>query len=164
MNKAIFLDRDGVINEEVGEYITRVADFKVLPHAVEGIKKFNDAGWQVVIITNQGGIAKGLYTAAELDQMHRLMQQQLAEVTAHVDLIYYCPHHPDFGKCLCRKPDSLMVQKALARLNVSPVHAAFIGDKQRDIESAAGASVKGFLIEPNENWVPLADEIIQKIS
>jgi D-glycero-D-manno-heptose 1,7-bisphosphate phosphatase len=160
MNKAIFLDRDGVINEEVGEYITRVADFKVLPHAVEGIKKFNDAGWQVVIITNQGGIAKGLYTAAELDQM----QQQLAEVTAHVDLIYYCPHHPDFGKCLCRKPDSLMVQKALARLNVSPVHAAFIGDKQRDIESAAGASVKGYLIEPNENWVPLADEIIQKIS
>jgi D-glycero-D-manno-heptose 1,7-bisphosphate phosphatase len=164
MNKAIFLDRDGVINEEIGEYITRAVDFNVLPHAIEGIKKFNDAGWQVVIITNQGGIAKGLYTAAEVDKMHRLMQQQLAGVNARVDLIYYCPHHPDYGKCLCRKPDSLLVQKALARLRIMPNHAAFIGDKPRDVEAAIGAAVQGYLIEPNENWLPLADEIIQKIS
>ncbi len=152
MNKAIFLDRDGVINKEIGDYISCKEEFKILPHAISNIKKLNDAGFLVVVITNQGGIAKGLYTKNDLAEMHDLMTQELAKAGAHIDLIYYCPHHPDFGKCLCRKPASLLVQKAMARLNIDAKKSIFIGDRQRDIDAATSAGVKGSLINSNEDW------------
>ncbi len=163
MNTAIFLDRDGVINEEVGAYITTKDDFKVLEHAITNIKKFNEAGVKVVVITNQGGIAKGMYTELTLKEIHESMVSELARAGAFVDLIYHCPHHPDFGRCLCRKPASLLVQKAIARLHIDQHKSAFIGDKQRDMDAASGAGVAGYLIDSNQDWTDIADEIILKM-
>jgi D-glycero-D-manno-heptose 1,7-bisphosphate phosphatase len=161
MKKAVFLDRDGVINVEVGDYIKKIEDFFVLEHAVVNIKKLHAAGYKIIVITNQGGIAKGMYTLNELHSMHDKMLAQFHAEGADVDEVYYCPHHPDFGMCLCRKPSSLLVEKALAKFNIDPAQSIFIGDKQRDIESANGAGVKGFLIHENEDWSGIIDDLIK---
>lgn len=161
MNKAVFLDRDGVINHEVGNYITRFEDFHLLPFAVGHIRNLCDAGYKVVVITNQGGIAKGLYTHAELDRMHKALHDAVQQAGAQIDAIYYCPHHPEFGNCLCRKPGSLMVEKAIARFQIDPTRSVFIGDKPRDMEAAEGAGVRGILIHENSDWGPIVEELLK---
>lgn len=152
MNTAVFLDRDGVINYEVGDYIKRFEDFKLLPHAVKHIAALTQKGIKVFVVTNQGGIAKGLYSIFELDKMHQYMVAEVEKAGGKITEVYYCPHHPDYGMCLCRKPGSLMVQKAVAKYNINPKTSVFIGDKERDIVCAEGAGVKGFLIDENEDW------------
>jgi D-glycero-D-manno-heptose 1,7-bisphosphate phosphatase len=161
MSKAVFLDRDGVINVEIGDYIKRVEDFSVHPHAVQNIRRLYEAGYKIIVITNQGGIAKGLYTCDELEGMHAVMMKAVHEAGADIDAIYFCPHHPDFGVCLCRKPGSLLVEKALAKFNIDPAQSIFIGDKLRDIEAANGAGVTGVLIHENEDWTGIIDNLIQ---
>jgi D-glycero-D-manno-heptose 1,7-bisphosphate phosphatase len=160
--KAIFLDRDGVLNHEVGDYIKRFEDFKILPHVIPGLKIFTEAGYLLVIITNQGGIAKGLYDRHEMDKMHAYLNAELAKENIHFADIYFCPHHPQTTECLCRKPGSLLVEKALSKHNINPSLSFFIGDKQRDIVCGEAAGVKGILIEPNEDWVPHAEKICSK--
>jgi D-glycero-D-manno-heptose 1,7-bisphosphate phosphatase len=152
MNKAVFLDRDGVINLEVGDYIQRFEDFKLLPHAVKYIAALSQKGIKVFVITNQGGIAKQLYTVAELEKMHQYMFEEVERAGGHITEAYFCPHHPDYGLCLCRKPGSIMVEKALAKYDIDAASSIFIGDKERDIVCAEAAGVKGFLIEENEDW------------
>lgn len=158
--KAIFLDRDGVLNNEVGDYITKVSDFFILPHVAEGLSLLRDAGYIFIIVTNQGGIAKGLYTRNEMHQMHQILVEQMAHFNIVFHEIYYCPHHPDFGKCICRKPNPVLVEKAIAKHNINPSQSYFIGDKQRDIDAGAACGVNGILIEPNENWIPRIKNII----
>jgi D-glycero-D-manno-heptose 1,7-bisphosphate phosphatase len=157
MNTAVFLDRDGVINKEVGDYIKRFEDFTLLPHAVKHIAALTQKGIKVFVITNQGGIAKQLYTMAELEKMHRYMLAEIQKAGGQITEVYYCPHHPDYGICLCRKPGSLMVEKALAKYDIDATSSLFIGDKERDIVCAEGAGVKGFLIKENEDWGRLVD-------
>lgn len=152
MNRAVFLDRDGVINLEVGDYIKSFADFKLLPHALKHIAALSQKGVKVFVITNQGGIAKQLYTVAELEKMHQYMFAEVEKAGGEITEAYFCPHHPDFGMCLCRKPGSLMVQKAIAKYNINPATSIFIGDKERDVVCAEGAGVKGYLIKENEDW------------
>ena len=152
MNRAVFLDRDGVINLEVGDYIQCFEDFKLLPHAVKYISALTRKGIKVFVITNQGGIAKQLYTLSELEKMHKYMQAEIAKTGGVITETYFCPHHPDYGLCLCRKPGSLMVEKALAKYEVDASASVFIGDKERDVVCAEGAGVKGFLIQENEDW------------
>lgn len=152
MNKAVFLDRDGVINRENGEYVSRPENFVILPHAPKYIARLNKKGYLVIVITNQGGIAKGLYTHATLDEMHQHMLREIKATGGHIDAIYYCPHHPDFSKCICRKPESQMIEKALAKFQIDPQQSLFIGDKQRDMDAAAGAGIRGIIIEENEDW------------
>lgn len=159
MLRLILLDRDGVLNRELGDYVTSVADFEVLPHVVSNLLRLKEMGCKFIVITNQSGIAKQLYTHETLQRIHEKLLHELAGHGLQMDEIYYCPHHPDFSKCLCRKPGSSMVEKALARFGVKPHEAIMIGDTARDVEAAQGAGVKGYRISSNEDWSGIIDEL-----
>jgi D-glycero-D-manno-heptose 1,7-bisphosphate phosphatase len=152
MCKAVFLDRDGVVNREIGDYIKRPEDFELLPHAVKYIAALHQNGVKIIVVTNQGGIAKGFYDETILLEMHHTMITTIEKAGGKITEVYYCPHHPDFGACLCRKPGSLLAQKAIAKHGITAAESIFIGDKQRDVECAEGAGVKGYLIDENEDW------------
>ncbi len=157
--KAVFLDRDGVINHDPGDYTKSVDEFTVLPGVVESMLKWQQDGFGLIVITNQGGLAKGLYTEDDLHAMHQYFQGICALQGVVVDAFYYCPHHSDFHKCLCRKPGSLLIEKALHHFQLNPQDCVMIGDKQRDMDAAAGAGVKGILIKTNAGLYPgLIDE------
>lgn len=161
MKQAVFLDRDGVLNREKGDYITRIEDFELLPHIFNNLKRLQEAGFLLIVISNQGGIAKGLYTHAGLKQMHDFLMGELDKQEIELSEIFYCPHHPSTGKCLCRKPDSLLVEKAIAKYNIQPDASFFIGDKPRDIEAGLKAGVKGMLIEANADWTKEVTAILK---
>lgn len=153
MNKAIILDRDGIINVEIGDYIKCFEDFTIIKQLGESLKTLKEMGYIFVVITNQGGLAKKLYDVQELDKMHEYLIQEMKKYDVHFEEIYYCPHHPDFnGKCLCRKPGSQLVEKAIARFNIDASKSFFVGDKQRDIDAGNAVGVKGILVESNPDW------------
>lgn len=164
MNKAVFLDRDGVLNKELGAYVTRLEDFEVLDHVPQNLHRLQDAGYLLIVITNQGGIAKQLYTEETLAQMHTHLKEVLLEHGVKLDAIYHCPHHPDFGECLCRKPKSLLVEKAIGKFCIDPISSWFVGDKQRDMQAAEGAGVRGLLIDANANWSGEVEQILHSSS
>jgi D-glycero-D-manno-heptose 1,7-bisphosphate phosphatase len=150
-NKAIFLDRDGVLNHEIHDYITRLDDFKVLEYQIPPLKKLYDEGYLLVIITNQGGIAQQRYTEKTLAEMHTDLKLKFEAQGALITHAYYCPHHPTVsGDCSCRKPKSGMLLEAIATYHIDPELSVMIGDKPRDVEAANGAGVKGILIAPDE--------------
>ena len=149
--KAIFLDRDGVIIRERGEYTWLLEDMKINPGVAEGLRKFSEAGFMLIVISNQGGIAKELYTKEDTDYLHLHISRNLSLSGIKIEEYYYCPHHPDKGNCLCRKPDSLLLEKAIARFNIDPLQSYFIGDNERDIEAGIKAGVKTIKIEANDN-------------
>lgn len=160
MIKLILLDRDGVINKESGAYVTNPGDFELLPHVIPNLIKLKNAGIKVAVITNQGGIAKGLYTHQTLSKIHDKLNSALSAHGLVFDEIYYCPHHPDFGKCLCRKPASIMIEKALARFGFDAAEALMIGDTQRDVDAAEAAGAKAIRVESNQDWSFVIDEIL----
>ncbi len=150
-NKAVFLDRDGVLNKELGDYVCRVADFKVLEHNFKPLLELQERGYLLIVITNQGGLAKGWYTDVDLSKMHQHLRKTYAEQGIHLTYIYYCNHHPEYnGKCLCRKPGSIMLEKAIARYRVDAAKSYFIGDRERDVLAGEAAGVKGILIDSDQ--------------
>ena len=159
MNKAVFLDRDGVINRELGHYCEKVEDFEILQDVGRSIKVLKDAGFLVIVISNQGGIAKGLYTEADINAMHSKLCDYLSNFGATIDDFYFCPHHDSVSKCLCRKPNSLMIEKAMTVYDINPALSYMIGDGKRDIEAAERAGVKGILIEPNSGILEICKQI-----
>ena len=151
MNKAIFLDRDGVLNHEIYDYICRVEDFKILEYQIPVLKRFFDEGYLLIVITNQGGIALKRYTEEELAVMHQLLRNAFVKKGAEITAVYYCPHHPKAGDdCKCRKPGSKMLLDAIEMFEVDPKQSIMIGDKPRDIEAGEGAGVKGMLVASDE--------------
>lgn len=158
MNKAIFLDRDGVINVERG-YTHLLEDFIILPDLIEALQLFIKKGYLLIIISNQSGIAKGLYKQSEVEVLHNYLVEELKKSNITFSEIYYCVHHPDVSRCICRKPDSLFVEKGLARFNIDPKRSYFIGDKDRDVEAAAKAGVTGILIESNISLKTILEQI-----
>ena len=155
MNKAVFLDRDGVLNKELGDYVCHFEDFKVLEHNFTALKELQDRGYLLIVITNQGGLAKGWYSANVLDQMHTQLITTYAEQGVLISEVYYCNHHPEYnGKCLCRKPGSLMLEKALARFGIDASQSYFIGDRERDVIAGEAAGVTGILIDSDQ---PIGD-------
>lgn len=149
-NKAVFLDRDGVINKEIGNYITRPEEFQLVPGIGKSLKKLMDKGYLLIVITNQAGIAKGLYSHETLHEIHQRMEKELSPDGVKLTAIYYCPHHPDFdGPCLCRKPGSLMLEQAIEKFHIDVDQSFFIGDRDRDIEAGNKVGVTGFKIESN---------------
>lgn len=162
MNRAVFLDRDGVLNHDPGDYTCSLEEFEVLPEVISNLKLLNAAGWKLIVITNQGGIAKGRYNAREVQAMHDYLQGLCILEGFRIDDFYFCPHHPDFSACLCRKPGSLMIEKALAKHQLSAALSVMIGDKERDIIAAAGAGVRGKLISTNASWKHLAAELARE--
>lgn len=147
---AVFFDRDGVLNIDHG-YTYRSQDFQWMTGAVQTIKFFNDHNYQVFVITNQSGIARGYYTEQDVQQLHQFMNDELKKHDAHIDAFYYCPHHPagvvtEYKKaCACRKPQPGMIQQACAEWNVDIVHSVMIGDKHSDVEAANAAGIAGHL-------------------
>jgi D-glycero-D-manno-heptose 1,7-bisphosphate phosphatase len=149
-NKALFLDRDGTINNDEGKYyIFKPSDFQLNEGVGERVKQFQDEGYLIIIISNQGGIAKGIYSHADVTKVHDLMTEKFNYWGVKLTEIYYCPHHQGIGNCLCRKPESLMIEKAIARFNIAAENSLFIGDSSRDIEAAERVGVKAIQIRTN---------------
>jgi len=141
---AVFLDRDGTINEEMG-YINHLSRFRLLPEAARAIRLLNDAGLMVVVVTNQSGAARGYFPASLVDEVHRHLQDLLAQAGARVDAIYTCLHAPDAG-CPCRKPRPGLILTAAQDLDLDLSRSYLIGDRYQDIETAANAGVQGILV------------------
>jgi histidinol-phosphate phosphatase family protein len=146
---AVFFDRDGVLNHDTG-YTHRVEDLKWIPGAIETIRRMNDTGALVFVITNQAGIARGYYTQADVDRFHAAMVADLAREGAHLDAFYVCPYHPDASIETYRhhdhpdrKPNPGMILRALAEWPIDPSRSVLIGDQETDIEAARRAGVAG---------------------
>jgi D-glycero-D-manno-heptose 1,7-bisphosphate phosphatase len=161
MNKAIFLDRDGVINREYNRgYTYTVEAFIINDDVMEALKVFRERGYLLILITNQSGISKDIYKHEDVANTHGYLIDELKKNSLHLDAIYYCPHHPEFdGNCLCRKPDSGMLEKAMARFQIDPLQSYFIGDAKRDIEAGKKAGLQTIFIESNSSMIPLLDQI-----
>lgn len=141
----LFLDRDGTLNEEVN-YLSDPADLRILPGVPEAIRRFNAAGWTVVIITNQSGIGRGYFTTETVAAVHAALTAELAAQGARVDAIYVCPHHPD-AQCNCRKPKPALYQQALADLELPDALCVAIGDKMTDLEPGRALGCRTILVQ-----------------
>jgi len=151
LRRAVFLDRDGTINEE-REYLHRVEDFAFIPGAPEAIRDLRRAGFLVIVVTNQSGIGRGYYDEAALARLHAHMDKELALVGAAVDAYYYCPHHPRHGvgdyrrECDCRKPLPGMLLSAAREWHVDLGASYVVGDKMVDVEVALAAGCRPILV------------------
>jgi histidinol-phosphate phosphatase family protein len=131
----VFLDRDGILNEKMpeGQYVTRREEFRILPGVPEALRRLNKAGMRVIVVTNQRGIARGLYTVADVEDIHSSFQELLAREGAHIDAFFVCPH--DEGKCNCRKPLPGLYEQAVAQFpSIAPETSVMIGDSLSDME------------------------------
>lgn len=144
-HRAVFLDRDGVLNEERGDYTWRLDDFRVLPDVPDALARLHAAGYRLIVVTNQAGIARGLYGWADVDACHAKLQ---AAVGGLVDAVYAAPSHPSASESLGRKPGSLLLEKAIARFQLDPVQCWFVGDRGRDIEAAHRVRVRAIRVGP----------------
>jgi D-glycero-D-manno-heptose 1,7-bisphosphate phosphatase len=147
--RAVFIDRDGTLNEESG-YLHRAEDCRFIPQAADAVALLNAAGYLVVVVTNQSGIARGYYTETDLEKLHEYMSGQLQAAAARIDGWYYCPHHPDYpsaqGDCTCRKPLPGMLRRAAAEMHIDLSVSWMIGDKRADIEAGNAAGCKPILV------------------
>jgi len=150
MQRAVFLDRDGTINLEK-EYLYLIEDFDFVPGAPEAIRLLNEAGFFVVVVTNQSGVGRGYYTEEDVELLHRHIARELALCGARVDAWFYCPHHPA-GRgsyslsCSCRKPLPGMLREAAQRFDIDLVRSVMIGDKLVDIEAGLAAGCRPILV------------------
>lgn len=148
---AVFLDRDGTIIKDV-RYISRPEKVELLDGAAEAIARINALLVPVVLITNQSGIGRGLYMEADYERVAARTDELFAEKGAHIDASYFCPHGPDEG-CACRKPGTLLFERAGADLGIELSSALFIGNRLRDVEPARRFGARGVLV-PDENTPP----------
>jgi D-glycero-D-manno-heptose 1,7-bisphosphate phosphatase len=134
----VFLDRDGTINEEMG-YINHPNRFRLLPGVADAIRRLNEAGVLVVVVTNQSGVARGYFHESLVTTIHQKLEELIAQKGAHIDRIYYCPHHPSAGppeyrkECSCRKPAPGMIEQAVADLPIDLTRSYCVGDRIKDI-------------------------------
>jgi len=150
---ALFLDRDGtIIHDE--HYIATPEQVALIPGAPRAIRRANDAGVLVVVITNQSGIARGLLSTTDYEDVHHRMVELLAHDGARIDAAYYCPHHPEFtGPCECRKPGTLLFERAAAEHGIALDRSAYVGDHWRDAEPALKLGGQGILV-PTQDTRP----------
>lgn len=150
--RAVFFDRDGTLNVDV-HYLHDPKDFQWTPDAPEAVKYVNDAGYLAIVITNQSGVARGYYPESDVLRIHDHMNADLAQIGAHLDGLYYCPHHPQGAvkayaiDCDCRKPRPGLVLRAIDEHAIDPKRSVLIGDGDRDVECAQRAGVKGIKYE-----------------
>lgn len=152
MKKAIFLDRDGVINDNSSHYyIYKWEDFYFNPGIFSFLKYFQEKGYLIIIISNQGGISKGIYTTKQVDELHKKMIAELEKKGINVAEAYYCPHHSSIENCICRKPDSLLIEKSVARFNLDKSKCLLFGDSDRDIEAAEKIGIRAIKLKANSD-------------
>lgn len=164
LRPAIFLDRDGVLNEDEG-YVYRWEDFRWIAGAREAVAAFNRAGWLVIVVTNQSGVGRGFYSENDVHALHARMAQDLAKVGGRIDAFYYAPHHPDAPLDTYRHPDPPdrkpnpgMILRALADWPIDKTGSLLVGDKPSDLEAALRAGVRGVLFTGGDLSVFLAAE------
>jgi D-glycero-D-manno-heptose 1,7-bisphosphate phosphatase len=145
--KAVFLDRDGVVNVEKG-YVHRVEEFELLPGVPQAIRLLKDAGFLVIVVTNQSGVARGYYSLDAVHSLHRHLDLELAAFGARIDAYYVCPHHPEHGigdlkvNCSCRKPLPGMLEQAAADFEIHMSESYMIGDKPTDVAAGLAAGCR----------------------
>jgi D-glycero-D-manno-heptose 1,7-bisphosphate phosphatase len=156
--RTVFLDRDGILNEKMPEhrYVTRWDEFRVLPGVPESLRRFNDAGLRVVVVSNQRGIAKGLYTSADLETIHTQFQRLLDLDGARIDAFFICPHETD--ECNCRKPLPGLFEQAVARFpEITPETSVMIGDSPTDIEFGRRVGMRTILVDAQHHTAGAKD-------
>ncbi len=147
LRPAIFLDRDGTLNDDIG-YLYKYADWRWLEGALGALAIFAGGGYRLVVVTNQSGIARGFYTANDVDILHSLVNDELNQKTScRIDAFYICPHHPDItGECECRKPRDGMLRLAARELHIDLEKSWMIGDKMSDVQAGLSAGCQVLLV------------------
>lgn len=143
--KLIILDRDGVINQDSEDLVKSPEEWQAIPGSLEAISALNQAGYRVVIASNQSGLARGLFNIDTLNAIHRKMHEDLEKVGGHLDGIFFCPHRPS-DNCTCRKPKPGMLKQICKRFFSKPSDTPFIGDSVRDLEAAQAIGAKPILV------------------
>jgi D-glycero-D-manno-heptose 1,7-bisphosphate phosphatase len=149
--RAVFIDRDGTISEEVG-YVNHVSRYRVFPFAAEAVRALNEAGWLAVLVTNQAGVARGYFAEEMIGAVHGVLAAELERGGARLDAVYYCPHHPSVGEppyrldCDCRKPRPGLIRRAAAELDLDLARCWMVGDRYSDTELARNAGVRAAFV------------------
>ena len=156
--KTVFLDRDGVINQERSDYVKSISELEIYPNVAKNIKLLKDAGFLVIVVTNQSAVNRGIITHEMVNQIHNSIQVHLKKYGTFLDGFYYCPHTPD-ENCNCRKPKSGLLEKAILELNVDLNSSWMIGDSDSDIEAADSVGCKAIKISDSFSL----DNAVEKI-
>lgn len=151
MERVVFLDRDGTLNEEVN-YLHKKEDMKLLPGVPQALRTLREHGYRIVVVTNQAGVARGYYSEETVHELHAYMNEILKPQGAEIDAFFYCPHHPEHGigayktVCHCRKPETGMLEQAEELFVVDKAHSWLIGDKLIDVQAGVNYGVKTILV------------------
>jgi D-glycero-D-manno-heptose 1,7-bisphosphate phosphatase len=178
MNRAVFIDRDGTISEEVG-YINHLSRFRLFPYSAAALKQLHENGYLAIVITNQAGVARGYFSEEMVQAIHKQMTQDLETSGARLDAIYYCAHHPSVGgppyqlDCDCRKPKPGLLLRAARDYDIDLANSWMVGDRYSDIELAANAGVKSALVlsgygrgeweHQRDNWTTQPDLVAEDL-
>ena len=159
--KAIFLDRDGVLNHDKVDYVYTIEAFKIFDGVAEALTLFKKLGYKLIIITNQSGIAKGIYTEQDVWACFDYLQAQTGNL---IDEMYFCPHHPNFDiACACRKPGHKMILDAMQKHNIDPSQSYMIGDAQRDITAGNNAGLSTIHINNGKENAKNANFVMENL-
>ena len=161
LGKVVFLDRDGVINRDSAQYIKSWSEFEFLPGSLEALAALTGAGFDVIIITNQSAVNRGLITTPDLHNIHRLMQQKIEDRGGCIRDIFFCPHQPDEG-CRCRKPNPGMIERAFRKYGIEPKSSTMVGDSAKDIECARNAGCGQAVLVRTGNGIAALHELERK--
>jgi len=165
--KAVFLDRDGVLDIDVG-YIYRPDQVQWVPGAKEAVALLKKLGYQVYVVTNQSGIARGYYTRQDMEALHEYLNEELEKAGGHIDQFYFCPHHPRKGvipelvvSCNCRKPRPGMILQAFADHDLDRQGSFLMGDRMSDVDAALAAGIPGYLFY-EENLLTFVKKVLRR--
>lgn len=159
LNKAFFLDRDGVINKKRMDYVKNINEFIMLQDIPKAIRLLNQRNFLVIIITNQSAINRGLMTHDALSEIHDYMKNELEKQDSFIDAIYYCPHRPD-ENCKCRKPGIELIERAIKDYSISIHSSWFIGDSESDVSAAKKIGISTVKMEENGSLLEVINKII----
>ena len=164
-SRAVFFDRDGTLNVDK-DYLYKIEDFEWIKGAPEAVKYVRDKGYKAIVITNQSGVARGMYTVEDVNRLHAFMNESLEKFHTHIDGFYFCPHHPkgsvpEFtADCDCRKPKSGLILKAAKDFNLNLSDSIMFGDKDRDVQCAVNAGARGALFNPDDNLLSFVKKYV----
>lgn len=160
MVKCVFLDRDGVLNKDNPNYTYRVSDFEILPGVLEAVEQLKAAGYLLIVVTNQSGIAKKIYTQQQMEECHAYFQKMCNN---RIDHFYFCPHHPTVAASIARKPGTLMFEKAIAKFDIDVTQSWMIGDRGRDIMPARKLGIRTIQLGIEINELEKADHQVENL-
>ena len=159
-SKAVFLDRDGVINKNKDDYVKNISELEIFPFISEPIRKFQSAEFKIIVITNQSAINRGLMTEKNLDEIHEKIQSFLIQNNTKIDYFYFCPHTPT-ENCSCRKPKSGLLLKAIDDFSIDAKNSWFIGDRDSDIQAGKSVGCNTLKIQNDVNLEKAAHLILE---